>query len=679
MRTWLSWVWPAASLAAVVAACGGGNGTNSGGFTTDGGENGDSASSSSGGASSSSSGAGGDDSSSSGSSGGTSSSGGSSSGPNDASLDISFPDAFTMPDSSSGSTSSSGGGDGSMPCSPNGVTCSGTVELICNNGTLTTTDCAKETVPHQCANGYGCVLCTPGTGSCNGNVGTSCNAQGTGTVTNNCDPQLGETCNASNGECAGDCASVGSSYIGCEYYAITMSNEELNQSAFFYSVSISNTSTKSATIVITGPSYNQTFTLAAGAIQNFQLPWVSSLSCPGGGCTGALPPMPGTVVVAGGAYHIKSTEPVTVYQFNAYDYTLNGNYSFTNDASLLIPVNAMTGNYYVMGHPTWGYNSPSVEEPGTLAIVGTQANTQVTVNLRAGQSISTGGGVNNATGSNTVTIGAGDVLQIQSAQNAPQPGYGSDVSGSTVTASAPVEVFGGSDCTFIPATQWACDHIEEINFPLETLRNDYLVTLPYNVNAPQSAGSPSWGRQFVKIVGTANGTTLAADPPQAGLTSPINAGQVVYIEATTHFHLTSNNPVIVGQYMESTYQFGTACVNSAAGSGPQDCGDPAMSLAVATPQFRTSYQFIAPPSYSENWVNVIAPNGATVKVDGNTVSGYVGIGSASGYQVAHVSLCSGGCSGVHTATSTVPFGIEVYGYGVYTSYMYPGGLNLTRQ
>ena len=30
-------------------------------------------------------------------------------------------------------------------------------------------------------------------------------------------------------------------------------------------------------------------------------------------------------------------------------------------------------------------------------------------------------------------------------------------------------------------------------------------------------------------------------------------------------------------------------------------------------------------------------------------------------------------------TSTAPFGIEVYGYGEYTSYMYPGGLNLTRQ
>ena len=32
--------------------------------------------------------------------------------------------------------------------------------------------------------------------------------------------------------------------------------------------------------------------------------------------------------------------------------------------------------------------------------------------------------------------------------------------------------------------------------------------------------------------------------------------------------------------------------------------------------------------------------------------------------------------GTHTISSSVPFGITVYGYANYTSYMYPGGLNL---
>lgn len=32
--------------------------------------------------------------------------------------------------------------------------------------------------------------------------------------------------------------------------------------------------------------------------------------------------------------------------------------------------------------------------------------------------------------------------------------------------------------------------------------------------------------------------------------------------------------------------------------------------------------------------------------------------------------------GDHLLTSPQPFGVQVYGYGQYTSYWYPGGLNL---
>src|SRR5581483_3153669 len=102
------------------------------------------------------------------------------------------------------------------------------------------------------------------------------------------------------------------------------------QGAFTFKVAIANTTTKSATVNITGPHAvgGNPFTIAANTIQTITLPWESPISC--------------------GASHIKSTEPITVYQFNAYDYQVNtkcssGNanggfssppcYSFTNDAS----------------------------------------------------------------------------------------------------------------------------------------------------------------------------------------------------------------------------------------------------------------------------------------------------------------------------------------------------------
>jgi hypothetical protein len=592
----------------------------------------------------------------------------SSGGPTDGSLDIAFPDSFYGPDTSGGGSDS--GGEAAAGCSPNGITCKGTVAQKCSGGTLTTSDCAALPTPQTCANGYGCVVCQPGTGSCTGNVGQQCKADGSGYVTNQCDPQLGEGCSGTTGACTGDCATVGASYIGCEYYAVSMLNESLDQGTFSFSVVVSNTTTTTANLAITGPgAYSASYTLAGGGIQNYTLPWVPLLST-----------VNTTTMVAGGAYHIKSTEPVTVYQFNPYGYEVNAACSsdpnpsppcraYTNDASLLIPVNALTAQYRVVAGATWYFSGNGTQYPGSVDIIATTDGTQVTYAAPAGNPIQAGAGLSTAGG--TATLNRGDVLQIAAAANATTGVFGSDQTGALVTATQPIEVTAGSDCTYLPATVAACDHLEEINFPLETLGSDYLVSLPYNAN-----GTP---RQFVKIVGTASGTTLTTNPAQAAAPATIGAGQVVVFETTQDFRLTASHPVAVGQFMESQYAFGSNCAKGGL-AAPPDCGDPSESMAVATAQFRTSYQFIAPPSYYENWVNVIAPSGAAVTIDGAAVSGFALIGS-SGFQVAHVALCgnTGACTGVHSASSTQPFGIQVYGYGYFTSYMYPGGLNLSRQ
>ena len=144
--------------------------------------------------------------------------------------------------------------------------------------------------------------------------------------------------------------------------------------------------------------------------------------------------------------------------------------------------------------------------------------------------------------------------------------------------------------------------------------------------------------------------------------------QTTFFQSTQDFRVTSTQPVFIGQFMEGQDNFGTNC----AGGTATDCGDPSMTVTLPTARFRTTYQFLAPGDYPENWVNVIAPIGTSVNIDGKSVTGFVAIG-ASGYAVAHVSLCTGAsCTGFHTANGTAPFGIQVYGYGTYTSYMYPG-------
>ena len=77
------------------------------------------------------------------------------------------------------------------------------------------------------------------------------------------------------------------------------------------------------------------------------------------------------------------------------------------------------------------------------------------------------------------------------------------------------------------------------------------------------------------------------------------------------------------------------------------------------------------------WAEAFVPKS---KFDGVAVGGWTNIG-ASGYRFAYYQICSGNCgsfSSNHAATGSLPFGIQVYGYGSYTSYMYPGGLDLKR-
>ena len=89
-----------------------------------------------------------------------------------------------------------------------------------------------------------------------------------------------------------------------------------------------------------------------------------------------------------------------------------------------------------------------------------------------------------------------------------------------------------------------------------------------------------------------------------------------------------------------------------------------------------SYLFHAPTNYEANYVNVTAPSGVTVTLDGSPLPAGTAIG-ASGFDLIQVPLDNSG-NGNHIINAPARFGISVYGYGQYTSYWYPGGLDLTQ-
>ena len=117
-----------------------------------------------------------------------------------------------------------------------------------------------------------------------------------------------------------------------------------------------------------------------------------------------------------------------------------------------------------------------------------------------------------------------------------------------------------------------------------------------------------------------------------------------------------------------TFQLGAGPVSAAAE------GDPSQSFSTAVEQYRLKYIFLAPDDYDLSFADIVQPMDATLTLDGAAVSAKPKAMS-SGFGVTRVKL-GPGKGGAHVLTATAPVGLQVLGYGSYTSYQYPGGLNL---
>src|SRR5262249_13703200 len=157
--------------------------------------------------------------------------------------------------------------------------------------------------------------------------------------------------------------------------------------------------------------------------QTVTLPWVPELKGPDvDGCEN--PQDPGvTRVVAGGAYRVRSTRPISAYQLNPLTYKidpapagcpgtsqtcpgspLTDCNSYSNDASLLLPTNTLTRDY-----PTLAWPATS-NRASFIAVTAVQDGTDVEL-LGATGAIAAGAGID-ASGAGKVTLARGDVLEI---------------------------------------------------------------------------------------------------------------------------------------------------------------------------------------------------------------------------------------------------------------------------
>ncbi|GAB4290289.1 MAG: hypothetical protein Kow0090_03330 [Myxococcota bacterium] len=461
-----------------------------------------------------------------------------------------------------------------------------------------------------------------------------CNQYGTNkTVIKTCNPNNnGEEC--IEGECQDLCkqAEKERSYMGCEYWPVDLPNGGgFNAENAQYTVTVSNpNSSLTATVTVsTNGGVITTVQVAPKSLTPINLPARNTLN---------------TSDINYQTYHLKSTIPVSVHQFNPF----NNAMVYSNDASLLLPTQALDTLYFAMTKDnSFGTWAGQGDLNGYVVAVATENGTNLTITPTTA---TIGGGGVPALGAGqpfTTTLNRHQMIQLECNVK------GCDLTGTKIVADKPIAVYAGVGCAQMPTGATACDHLESQMFPLSTWGKHFIATR----TLPRS-NEPDFWRIMAGNDGT---TTVQTDPPQPGSPYTLNPGQWKQFESRQDFIISASQPVMVGQFMSGQdYGAGT--------------GDPAFMLLPPIEQYRKDYIVLSTSNYAYDRINVTAPQSATVEFDGSPLtSGWTNIPNTQ-FMVNKLQVNDG----IHTIYASEPVGVMVYGFDQYVSYAYTGGLDLKR-
>ena len=378
------------------------------------------------------------------------------------------------------------------------------------------------------------------------------------------------------------------------------------------SLFISSETATSGTVSIPGLGYSSDFATTPGIITTVTLTSYDELKVSDG--------------IENKGIHITALEEVTVYGLSRY--------SATTDAFLCLPTDVL-GDSYIIPSYTGLSGSTGASQ---LVVVGTQNATEITITPTVDAQSRTAGVTF------TITLEQGEAYQLQATDRG-------DLTGSVVTSSAPVAVFGSVQCVNVPVGCSACDFIAEEIPPVSTW-GECFITAPLagrNGDAYRFLASEDNTTVYV------NGTTVAT----------LNKGE--YFEGLYYIglHITSDNPILVIQYSR-----GQSCAGAP--------GDPFMMLIPPYEQFLGNYTISTSDSlFIANYINLVVPTRAIgdVQVDGTVVpaNSFTAI-ETTGFHYASISITIG----THTINSNYPVGVHVYGFGSFDSYGYPGGQSFSQ-
>lgn len=389
------------------------------------------------------------------------------------------------------------------------------------------------------------------------------------------------------------------------------------------------------------------------------------------------------------AFHLTSDAPVSAYSIFPY----GGEPSAIPTATLLLPTSSWGTNYltvtpenpgvrYVPG--VVGETDPRAGQgsPRSLQIVANEDDTEV--RLQPKQAIAPGALDAGATPSSpgVWTLSRGQVLQITQQ-------FLEKTNGSPLVANKPVGLFGGSECTFFPATAEACDSMQQQIPPISSWGAQYAF-VPYKPRIPGEA-------IYYSVVAATDGTVLTYEP-----TRPRNAPESLAAGQSAWFK--TDVPLVVRSQDDAHPFHAAVYMTSAKFNGGVDeeqnedytaivfgNGDPEFVNLVPSQQYLDRYVFFVDYTYPLSTLTVVRKkNGdhfSPVELDCvGEMTNFKPLGTSGEYEYAYFDLTTnfnptktvkGECTaGRHEAKSDGPFSITVWGLGYFASYGYPGGMGV---
>ena len=562
-------------------------------------------------------------------------------------------------------------------------------------------------VDEVCVPDVGCRDCYPDRNYCNGvddNEVWHCNADGNGgTLVEDCGDSI-----CVNGFCLTPCerADMEPSNVGCQFWAVDLDNEAFtllgisgDAASQQFAVAVANTNPFEVKVDVyknvarVGQPIQETLVttvyVAPNDLEQIDLPQREVDGTMGqngpyvkGSDTGTF--------VSSHAYRIESNGPIVAYQFNPIiDES-------SNDASILIPEQALGKDYFVLGYPTSNpCGAPlgdlghidSIPDHTSVTIMGVHEDTVVTVHPT--HPIMASGGDSGLVIAQTpagtplqFTIGPFDVVNLESLQ--PEVGIleclnfldqDGDFTGTRITSTKNVVVFSGNERGSgfggatppdppggLPGT-CCTEHLEQQMFPTTALGWDFAIS-----RSPIRSTDPTWSEPDIyRVMATVDGTQITTSLPAPYDSFTLNAGEHKPFHAYAGFTVSATGgAIMVGQFLVSQETI------------PQGgIGDPTFVVFPAADQHRKEYVFLVPATFTFDYMVLAKPDGAIISIDGEPLGEFqtncttAPIGMVNGTNYTQLTCLM--TDGVHRVSSDLPVGLTVYGYYNVGSYGYPGG------